>query len=743
VRLQNCQARVRELSTQVTTLQEAFAEESRISKLMAELAQEREGSVESGVDGGVSPTTAGIEAEKLHTLDRPRSPASTGQATVTMRPQDLPRSPSRSGTPSGPTLLGASVHHLRTAFLDEVHSAGHDWTATLRDVRIVVVQMLGATARSSRDGRMGAAYVDLLQGEDSVGQATHILSCSWETSVREVAEALDHHCCSLNLPPERTYIWMSCLCVNQFTPRCVRSGCAACTIGEPITPVEPPTEDYNMLIRAIGKLLVLLCPWESPYYLTEVRCVGELFIALSLGPSSCELAAVTPPGEAARLRASLLDGGGNDVSAAWKAFASVQIECCEPYEPSAVGGDEQMLGYMTRAGASYSLVNFKVASFLHMWLATAAEGHVRQLLASARLHGEAAARACDLVGWLLREVCLHHRAAAMLQDGLQLSLKTGGADVEAPSKPSLFLCLGSMASRQCGTPSEALEAAESKKTAMEHSGTLKSTAGVALLSSLAMSRWSSGDQSGTLEALLEAKDICNETKTLESPDGAALLRNIGIVKWYRADCDGGLEDYMQAKLICQRTGTFSSLSSIGLLLTIGFAKADRGDADGMLKAFEETRRLYDCHGTLETPSAATLLATMGVARGNCGDHVAALEAYGQARQIRERTQTMCSPAGAVLARNIGIAMAAVGRRPAALEAYREAQRLREQAGFLATAAGAGLLTSLGLALSEGGDRQAAVEVCREAKHIFEFSRTLHTSTAQALLGRLSDLELDA
>merc|ERR1719219_23400 len=124
-----------------------------------------------------------------------------------------------------------------------------------------------------------------------------------------------------------------------------------------------------------------------------------------------------------------------------------------------------------------------------MWLATAAEGHVRQLLASSRLRGETAARACDLVGWFLREMCLHQRAAAMLQDGLQLSLKTGGADVEAPSKPSLFLCLGSMGSRQRGTPREALEADESKRAAMEHSGTLKSTAGVALLSSMAMSRW--------------------------------------------------------------------------------------------------------------------------------------------------------------------------------------------------------------------------------------------------------------
>mmetsp|Transcript_113209 Transcript_113209/g.219286 ORF Transcript_113209/g.219286 Transcript_113209/m.219286 type:complete len:590 (+) Transcript_113209:3-1772(+) len=588
---------------------------------------------------------------------------------------------------------------------------------------------------------MGAAYVDLLQGEDSVGQATHILSCSWETTVREVAEALDHHCCSLNLPPERTYIWMCCLCINQFTPRSLRSGCAACTIGDPIAPVEPPPEDYSMVIRTVGKLLVLLCPWENPCLLTEVRCLGELFLALSLGSSSCEISVVTPPGENARLRASLLDGGGDTISAAWRTFAAVQIERCEPNEPSAANADEHMLSYV-RAGTEYSLVNFKVMNFLHMWLATAAENHVRQLLAANRLRGESAAQTCDLVGWLLREVCLHQRAAAMLQDGLQLSLKTGGADVQAPSKPSLFLCLGSMASRQHGTPSEVLEADESKRAAMEHSGTFKSAAGVALLSSIAMSRWASGDQSGTLQALLEAKDICNGTNILESPDGATLMRNIGIVKWSHGDHDGGLEAYMQAKVICERTGTSSSLSSIGLLLTIGFAKADKGDAEGMLEAFEETRRLYDAHGTLETASAATLLATMGVARGNHGDHASALEAYGKARQIRERTQTLCSPAGAVLVRNIGVAMAAVGRRSAAVEAYKEARRLREQAGFLATTAGAGLLTNLGLALAEGGDRQAAVETCREAKHIFECSRILHTLTARTLLDRLNDLEFD-
>ena len=78
-----------------------------------------------------------------------------------------------------------SVHYLQTTFLEEIKSFGKDASCTvyqLEDLRRDspgLMRSKGLHLTCPRDGREGRAYVDCVDGEDSVGKATHMLSYTW------------------------------------------------------------------------------------------------------------------------------------------------------------------------------------------------------------------------------------------------------------------------------------------------------------------------------------------------------------------------------------------------------------------------------------------------------------------------------------------------------------------------------------------------------------------------------------
>lgn len=81
-------------------------------------------------------------------------------------------------------MLGVSVYHLETAFLDLVKNAGFSRSAKVYEAEDLqgppgVIRSQSAGVVCPVDGRLGAAYVHCLRGEDQVGVATHMLSYTW------------------------------------------------------------------------------------------------------------------------------------------------------------------------------------------------------------------------------------------------------------------------------------------------------------------------------------------------------------------------------------------------------------------------------------------------------------------------------------------------------------------------------------------------------------------------------------
>eukprot|EP00040_Diaphanoeca_grandis_P005698 m.284010 g.284010 ORF g.284010 m.284010 type:complete len:199 (+) comp169335_c0_seq1:150-746(+) len=124
-------------------------------------------------------------------------------------------------TLSGFDLLerqGPSVHHLSTKFIQATLRAVEKNLANIsgldRATDAKIYHMVnaygkpaGAKTKCPRDGKVGAAYVDTLRGDDNVGVATALLSYSWGYKVQDVVDALVEWTSKEERDPKTTYIW--------------------------------------------------------------------------------------------------------------------------------------------------------------------------------------------------------------------------------------------------------------------------------------------------------------------------------------------------------------------------------------------------------------------------------------------------------------------------------------------------------------------------------------------------------
>ncbi|CAE8688420.1 unnamed protein product [Polarella glacialis] len=752
LRLQAGDSRTRELAAQLASLQAVLDAEKTMQETKSTMASE----------------TQDVAGKS----DTSEVAASASQNTANSR---LTRSEQPANARS---LLGISVHQLTTTFLDEVLAAGFSRDASVYDIAEAVIRKPGEAATCPIDGGTGAAYVQMLSGEDSVGSATHMLSYSCASPIGDIADALQQHCQDSGLDLKRTYVWICSLCSNQHRA-CEREEVLS-SAGEGPS-AEQLRNEILARMRAIGRVLALLTPWDQPHYVQRTWCLAEMHLALSLG-SSCDVAAVFPPGQTQRL-ADQLQGKTAEgcLANAWRVLSEMRPESSEATSPAAKAALLRLLG---SSCGGFAAVEAGISRQLRTWLVTAAEGRLRRLLATGTaVDLSSVARACDQVGWLLREVALHHRATAMLQDGLQLLLRSslvasnlGSKDSLAASQLGLLSSLGTAKGTCSSNQDELLRACLDARRGHERMGTLETAAGVELLCSIGSARWTSGDQERAAEAFRESLRIRRDTRSLESQEGAVLLRNIGVVRWAQGDHEGALEVFAEARRVRERTGSLAGAGGAALLLNIGFAKADQGDSTGALEAFEEAMRLVPsapgdygegspCTGATDlrdtlggisapggiddallpqllaaTPSGATLLSSIGVAQGNRGDQAGALSVYRQARRVREQSGALASVAGAVLLRNTGVALAGMGDHQSALQAFVEAEKLREKTGTLATSAGANLLGSLGAARAECGDLPGALAACQQAKKVHARAGTLQTPGGRSVLKHLRNLE---
>eukprot|EP00040_Diaphanoeca_grandis_P037971 m.252141 g.252141 ORF g.252141 m.252141 type:complete len:389 (-) comp33902_c0_seq8:1036-2202(-) len=171
---------------------------------------------------------------------------------------------------------GPSVHHLQTTFLSGVLNAVESELASFDGLTqasdAAIFHMVKAYAKPTgefvtcpRDGMVGAAYVDTLNGMDNVGLATALLSYSWGYKVHDVVDALTDWAVVHRRDPKRTYIWICSLCLNQHR------------IAATLSP-EQLAKEFGERVESIGRVLPMLENWQNPGYVKRAWCLFEYFV---------------------------------------------------------------------------------------------------------------------------------------------------------------------------------------------------------------------------------------------------------------------------------------------------------------------------------------------------------------------------------------------------------------------------------------------------------------------------------
>ena len=160
-------------------------------------------------------------------------------------------------------LLGVSVHHLRTIFIDLVHAkypdSGNDTTIyEIEDLRKLdtngIIRENGKDTMCPIDGRRGAAYVHTLQGAEHVGPASIMLSYTWGYTIGDIVDVLTNYCTSNDLNTKEVYVWICCLCNNQHR-----------VVEMKKRKEDIPFEDFHKVfhgrVTGIRHVLAMMSPW--------------------------------------------------------------------------------------------------------------------------------------------------------------------------------------------------------------------------------------------------------------------------------------------------------------------------------------------------------------------------------------------------------------------------------------------------------------------------------------------------
>ncbi|GFH49731.1 hypothetical protein CTEN210_06207 [Chaetoceros tenuissimus] len=76
-------------------------------------------------------------------------------------------------------MLGVSVYHLNHVLLPLAEDLLQRNDGNVYDINEPIIKEIGKEKICPRDGKVGAAYVDCLEGEDHVGNATFMVSYAW------------------------------------------------------------------------------------------------------------------------------------------------------------------------------------------------------------------------------------------------------------------------------------------------------------------------------------------------------------------------------------------------------------------------------------------------------------------------------------------------------------------------------------------------------------------------------------
>lgn len=532
------------------------------------------------------------------------------------------------GTANKLDLRGASVHYLRHHFMREVFAAGLNETSKIYEIENLdgppgIIRSKGIEITSSFDNRVGASYVDCLEGEDNVGHATHMLSYGWGYSIGDIVNTLEAHCAASHLNPKRTYIWICCLCINQH--RVVEQQESQLS-GMTLPEVDFLTE-FRERVTGIGRVLAVMAPWDDPLYLKRVWCIFELFTGYTNG---CDVTILMPPKERKRMsRAVLADDdakGIEGVDSLYEALARTRVEGAQ----ASVEEDRVKILDLVKKETGYTTLNRHVNVLLRDWV----WGTLREILKYRdSLEPSAYVEVCNKVGNLLRRNGEFDSSLELFRDGLSL-------------------------------------VSESPMHGDEH------VLAASLYNNIGLAMYGKGEWDNALEQYRKAVSI-NERNGSNNPNVAASYGNIGEVLLEKHDYGNAMTAYKKAFEIHLEVHGMNHLDTAKSKGNIATVLDAMGDHSGALLAKREALAIEEDLLGEAHPSVATSCNNIGFTLQSKGDFIEALEQHRKALNIRISLLGKDHFDTATSHHNVGTVLYYQGEYDAALVELGEALRIRE------------------------------------------------------------------
>jgi tetratricopeptide (TPR) repeat protein len=480
-------------------------------------------------------------------------------------------------------VKGVSVHYLKHDFLFEIHEAGLDQSAKIYDLEDLskeshgLIRKKGERITCPRDGRIGAAYVDCIEGEDNVGPANLMLSYGWANTVDTITSTLYDHCISKNLNPKRTYVWICCLCNNQHrVAERKQKG------------IEVSFDEFQRIfyhqVMSIGNVLCLMSPWNNPIYLSRCWCLFELFSAYESDHVNIVIA--MPPIEKNEMVRALNNREG--VNTLFDVLSNTSVENATASEES----DRIRIMSLIETGPGFSIFNQKINALLREWVNHSVMEIVEQEESKVQDVRQAAefGMLCTYVGNVLYRYREMKQALTLKKKAIAIHSMIYG-----PKHPYT----------------------------------------AASMSNYGLILKDNGDLEEAMETFENVKSIHSSTLGPDHLNTAISLNNIALCLSDKRDFDKALDYFMKCLQIYEvQLGNHSNTA--GVHSNCGYVLLKQGKIDQALFHFEKSLSIRQLLFHENHPDVADNYHTLGLAYRQKGDLNQALEYHKKCLSIEEK-----------------------------------------------------------------------------------------------------------
>ena len=197
----------------------------------------------------------------------------------------------------------------------------------------------------------GQSYCELLTEQESpdVGEATVFISHAWKYTFTAVVDALQYH---FSNEPD-IFIWFDLFSNNQHKA--------------PNLPFEWWRDTFSNAIGKMGRVVMVLSPWNNPVPFTRAWCLWEIYCAVK---SNCIFEVALSPEE----HEAFVKGITADDGQFYQMLANINVENSESFNPA----DQTRIFDAVISSVGFAELNTMVVGKMRDWVISAIDESIQQ-----------------------------------------------------------------------------------------------------------------------------------------------------------------------------------------------------------------------------------------------------------------------------------------------------------------------------------------------------------------------------